>query len=81
MKFIRGVHVDIKLNYLFVLGYHDGEIVVYDIKKPGRESEAKEVSRYRGKPLSREVCWSTSRGEFYVGNQDGTITIWDAKTS
>lgn len=28
---------------------------------------------------SREICWSSNRGEIYVGNADGTISIWDAK--
>lgn len=32
-----------------------------------------------GKAKSRELAWSGKRGEVYVGNVDGTITIWDAK--
>lgn len=32
-----------------------------------------------GKPKSREIGWCGKRGEIYVGNVDGTVTIWDAK--
>ena len=61
------------------MGHEEGEIVIFDVKKPGRESEAKEAARYKNKVMSREVCWSNRRGELYVGNEDGTVTIWDAK--
>jgi hypothetical protein len=34
-----------------------------------------------GKSKSREIGWSSKRGEIYVGNVDGTVTIWDARKS
>lgn len=30
-------------------------------------------------PKSRELCWSSKRGELYVGNENGNITIWNAR--
>lgn len=79
LKFIRGLYVDDVKNYLFAIGLEEGEMIVFDINKAGREVEAKEVARMRNRPQSREICWSSSRGEIYAGNQDGSITVWDAK--
>ena len=28
---------------------------------------------------SCEIAWSFSRGEIFIGNKDGSITIWCAK--
>ena len=28
---------------------------------------------------TREIVWSTGRGEVMVGNEDGTVTVWSAK--
>lgn len=37
VKMIRGIHLDNKKNYLFVLGFEDGYFIVYDINQPGNE--------------------------------------------
>ena len=79
LKFIRGLCVDSDKCFLFAIGLDEGEIVVFDIKKCGREREAKQVAKLKNRPNSKEICWSGSRGEIFVGNEDGTVTVWDAK--
>ncbi len=73
------MYVDSEKNFLFAIGLEEGEMIVFDINKPNREQEAREVARLKNRPYSREICWSASRGEIFAGNQDGTITVWDAK--
>lgn len=41
MKSVRGMHLDSTRNYLFAVGYEEGEIYVYDIEKPGKEKFTK----------------------------------------
>ena len=81
LGFIRGLDIDSKKNYLLAVGYEEGEVVVFDISKPGKEASAKDVSKLKNRPKSREVRWSSSRGEMFIGNDDGTVTIWEAKKS
>jgi hypothetical protein len=50
---VRGICVDNVKNYLFALGFDDGEFVVYDLGKPGRETGAKEVAKMKNKPKVR----------------------------
>jgi len=68
LKFIRGLCVDSMKNFLFAIGLEEGEMIVFDINKSGREEETKEVARLKNRPQSREICWSGSRGEIYAGN-------------
>ena len=79
LGFVRGLDIDSKKNYLLAVGYEEGEILVFDIGKPGKEGFSKEVAKLKNKNKSREIKWSSSRGEMFVGNDDGTVTIWDAK--
>ena len=53
--------------------------MVFDINKQGREAETREVAKLKNRSKSREICWSAKRGEIFVGNEDGSITVWDAK--
>ena len=87
IRWIRGMCLDSVKNYLFVLGFEGGDFIVFDINRPGHEQLTKEVARFKNKPnvfyftyqKSRQICWSSKRGEMYIGNLDGTITIWDTK--
>jgi WD40 repeat protein len=79
IKFIRGICVDNVKCFLFAVGQDEGELVVFDINKPGRERETKEVAKLKNRSKSREICWSPSRGEIFVGNEDGSVTVWDAR--
>ena len=78
---MRGLDIDTKKNYLFAVGYDAGEVIVYDIGPPGKEALAKDVTKLKNRAKSREVRWSPSRGEMFIGNDDGTVTIWEAKKS
>ena len=79
LGFVRGMEVDERKNYLMAIGYNEGDAIVYDIGKPGKEAYAKDVSRFRNRVKSRELRWSSSRAELFIGNDDGTVTVWDAK--
>lgn len=76
---IRGLALDNVKNYVFTGGFDDGEIAVIDIEKPGREKFAKLNASLVGKKKVRSVSWSNSRHEIFVGTQDGTVTIWNAR--
>lgn len=76
---IRGLALDTVKNYVFTGGFDEGEVAVFDIEKPGKEKFAKLSASLVGKKKVRSVTWSSSRSEIFVGTQDGTITIWNAK--
>jgi len=38
VRSVRGLDFDDAKNYLFVLGYEEGDMVVYDVYKAGWES-------------------------------------------
>ena len=67
LGFIRGRDIDSKKNYLLAAGYDEGEVIVFDIGKPGKEASAKDVIKLKNRPKSREVRWSPSRGEMFIG--------------
>ena len=76
---IRGLDFDFKTNYLFTANMDDGVIAIFDIGKPGKERYASSRAMLNGKPKVRTCRWATSRQELISGNQDGTVTFWDAR--
>ena len=44
-----------------------------------KDAKLKELTRMKNPPKSRELCWSSKRGELYVGNENGNITVWNAR--
>ncbi|CAD8083004.1 unnamed protein product [Paramecium sonneborni] len=80
-QFIRGLFIDHQRNFLFSVSHQNGVVSIIDVQKPGQEQFAKQIANLNGKSKSREICWSSKRGEIYVGNVDGTVTIWDARNS
>ncbi|CAD8180472.1 unnamed protein product [Paramecium pentaurelia] len=77
----KGLFIDHSRNYLFSISHENGVIIIIDIQNPGQEQFAKQITNLNGKIKSREISWSSKRGEIYVGNVDGTVTIWDARNS
>ena len=39
------------------------------------------MAKLKNKAKSREICWSRKRGEIFVGNEDGTVTVFNAKSA
>jgi len=76
---IRGLDFDIKTNYLFTANMDDGVIAIFDIGKPGKEKYASSRAMLLGKPKVRTCKWASNRQELISGNQDGTVTFWDAR--
>ena len=37
------------------------------------------MTSFKNKDKSRCLCWSSSRGEVFIGSGNGDITIWRAK--
>eukprot|EP00828_Plagiopyla_frontata_P039391 TRINITY_DN517_c0_g1_i2.p1 TRINITY_DN517_c0_g1~~TRINITY_DN517_c0_g1_i2.p1 ORF type:complete len:317 (-),score=57.95 TRINITY_DN517_c0_g1_i2:63-1013(-) len=75
----KALHYDISKRYLFTAGYNNGLIQVYEIGKAGKEKFTKQIMQLPGKNKERTIKWSKDRLELYVGNEDGTITFWNAK--
>lgn len=76
---IRGLDFDFKTNYLFTANMDDGVIAIFDIGKPGKEKYASSRAMLNGKPKVRNCRWASARQELVSGNQDGTVTFWDAR--
>ena len=57
----------------------DGVLAIFDIGKPGKEKYASSRAMLNGKPKVRVCKWASSRQELISGNQDGTVTFWDAR--
>lgn len=38
LGFVRGMDLDERKNYLMAIGYNEGDVIVYDIGKPGKEA-------------------------------------------
>ena len=76
--FIRGLYLDNEKNYLMSISYDDGFICVLDVAKGLNDKQATIKTKIQGKPKSREIQWSRKRGELMIGNDDGTVTIYNA---
>lgn len=62
-------------NYLFALGYEEGDISVFDISKPGRENSAKEVAKLKNKP--KVINFLKERVEKYAGQGKEERYMWE----
>lgn len=51
---------------------------MFDLDKPGREKYAKMIATLKGKEKVRSIAWAPKRSEIFAGNEDGTITFWNA---
>lgn len=58
---------------------NDGNLAIWDVGKPGKEKYASSLATLAGKPKVRVCKWANARQELISGNQDGTVTFWDAK--
>ena len=59
----------------------DGSIAITDIGKPGREKYSSNRATLYGKEQVRLCKWISCRQELITGNQDGTVTFWDARNA
>eukprot|EP00330_Aristerostoma_sp_ATCC50986_P012712 CAMPEP_0114589998 /NCGR_PEP_ID=MMETSP0125-20121206/12325_1 /TAXON_ID=485358 ORGANISM="Aristerostoma sp., Strain ATCC 50986" /NCGR_SAMPLE_ID=MMETSP0125 /ASSEMBLY_ACC=CAM_ASM_000245 /LENGTH=181 /DNA_ID=CAMNT_0001787203 /DNA_START=849 /DNA_END=1394 /DNA_ORIENTATION=- len=76
---IRGLYYDPQRSYLFTVNHSDGAIGIFEIGKPGKEKFTSHTANFTGRKGSRVGVWSTNRYEFYSGDEDGTVTFFDAK--
>lgn len=76
---IRGLHFDIAKNFIIASGYEDGELCMFEIEKPGKEKFAKKIATFQTKKKIKCITWSSNRGEIYLGDDEGIITIFNAK--
>ncbi|CAD8049374.1 unnamed protein product [Paramecium sonneborni] len=77
-SFIRGLVLDYQKNYLISVSYDDGVICVLDVGKCLQDNIGKIKTKIQAKIKTREVQWSSKRGELFIGNDDGTVTIYNA---
>lgn len=83
------MYLDSIKNYLFAIGFEEGEVAIYDIGKPGKvrscgindkqERFTKQTAKLVYRENSREIAFARNRGELYIGNEDGTISVWDVR--
>ena len=76
---IRGFHFDPIKNFILASSYDDGELCIFEIEKPGKEKFAKRIATFQSKSKVRSITWSSNRGEIYLGDEEGIITIFNAK--
>ena len=66
-------------SYIFTAS-SDGQIIVLDINKPGKEKLIKEISYFGGNLEIRILRYNPDNHELYSGDQKGKITVWSLKT-
>ncbi len=76
---IRGLHFDPNKNFIIASGYDYGELCMFEIEKAGKEKFAKKIATFQSKKKVKALCWSSSRGEIYLGDEEGIITFFNAK--
>ena len=57
----------------------DGQIVVLDLNKPGKEKLIKEISNFGGNMKLNVVKYYREQNQLITGDENGRIIIWNLK--
>ncbi|CAD8162927.1 unnamed protein product [Paramecium pentaurelia] len=76
---IKQILIDNERNYLMALNYDRSHIIIFDFAKGLQNgfTQIKTNVEIKNKSLCFE--WSKKRGEIFIGNEDGTISIWNVQ--
>ena len=75
---IKSLDISLIKSYIFTAS-SDGQIIVLDINKPGKEKLIKEISNFGGNMKLTVVKYYREQNELITGDVNGRIIIWNLK--
>ena len=75
---IQSLDISLLKSYIFA-ACSDGQIIVLDINKPGKEKLIKEISNFGGNMKLTVVKYYREQNELITGDENGRIIIWNLK--
>lgn len=75
---MRSIAYDDVKKYLFLGGYQDGNVWIYEMGKPGHEKITKQVANFKSKECLKDLIWISKKMELISSSQGGQIFFWDA---
>ena len=75
---IKSLDISLIKSYIFTVS-SDGQIIVLDINKPGKEKLIKEISNFGGNMKLTVVKYYREQNELITGDENGRIIIWNLK--
>ncbi|CAD8138900.1 unnamed protein product [Paramecium pentaurelia] len=75
LQFIRDLIIQKSQDIIIAIGFQTGQAIILNIFN--KEIQVQEATQFKNKIKSRCIAWSLFRGEVYIGNQEGFVTVWD----
>ena len=75
---INNLDISLLKSYIFA-ACSDGQIIVLDINKPGKEKLIKEISNFGGNMKLNVVKYYREQNQLITGDENGRIIIWNLK--
>ena len=75
---IKYLDMSLIKSYIFTAS-SDGQIIVLDINKPGKEKLIKEISNFGGNMRLTVVKYYREQNQLITGDENGRIIIWNLK--
>jgi WD40 repeat protein len=76
---IKYLDMSLLKSYIFTAS-SNGQIIVLDINKPGKEKLIKEISNFGGNMKLTVVKYYREQNQLITGDENGRIIIWNLKT-
>ncbi|CAD8076904.1 unnamed protein product [Paramecium sonneborni] len=75
LQFIRDLIIQKSQDTIIAIGFQTGQAIILSIVN--QVIQLQEATQFKNKIKSRCIAWSLLRGEVYIGNQEGYVTVWD----
>jgi len=75
---IKNLDISLIKSYIFT-ACSDGQIIVLDLNKPGKEKLIKEISNFGGNMKLTVVKYYREQNQLITGDENGRIIIWNLK--
>ena len=75
---IKNLDINLLKSYIFA-AMSNGQIIVLDINKPGKEKLIKEISNFGGNMKLTVVKYYREQNQLITGDENGRIIIWNLK--
>ena len=75
---IKNMDINLAKSYIFT-ACSDGQIVVLDLNKPGKEKLIKEISNFGGNMKLTVVKYYREQNQLLTGDENGRIIVWNLK--
>ena len=75
---IKNLDINLLKSYIFT-ALSNGQIIVLDINKPGKEKLIKEISNFGGNMKLTVVKYYREQNQLITGDENGRIIVWNLK--